>query len=59
MAHCARAVPYHPESYAGLQQLGDRLLAFYSAANRLYRRSVRGKIPSFFHEYLDTGRARP
>ena len=46
-----------PESYARLQQLGDRLLAFYSAANRLYRRSVRGKIPSFFHEYLDTGKS--
>ena len=46
-----------PESYQRLQQLGDQLLAFYSAANRLYRRSVRGTMPAFFHEYLDTGKS--
>ena len=46
-----------PESFHGLQQLGDRLLAFYSAANRLYKRSVRGTIPAFFHEYLDSGKS--
>lgn len=46
-----------PDSHQRLQQLGDRLLAFYSAANRLYRRSVRGTMPGFFHEYLDTGKS--
>ena len=46
-----------PDSHQRLQQLGDQLLAFYSAANRLYRRSVRGTIPGFFHEYLDAGKS--
>ncbi len=45
------------DSYERLQQLGNQLLAFYSAANGLYRRSVRGTIPSFFHEYLDIGKS--
>ena len=47
----------NPDSYRCLQQLGNQLLAFYSAANRLYRRSVRGTIPPFFHEYLDIGKS--
>ena len=47
----------NPDSYQRLQQLGNQLLAFYSAANRLYRRSVRGTIPPFFHEYLDIGKS--
>ena len=46
-----------PESVERLQQLGNHLLAFYGAANRLYRRSVRGTIPAFFHEYLDIGKS--
>jgi hypothetical protein len=46
-----------PASYQWLQQLGNNLLAFYGAANRLYRRSVRGTMPSFFHEYLDIGKS--
>lgn len=46
-----------PDSHSRLQQLGDQLLAFYGAANRLYRRSVRGTIPAFFHEYLDIGKS--
>lgn len=46
-----------PQSHQRLQQLGDRLLAFYSAANRLYKRSARGTIPAFFHEYLDIGKS--
>lgn len=46
-----------PASLQRLQELGDQLLAFYSAANRLYRRSVRGTIPAFFHEYLDIGKS--
>ena len=36
----------NPDSYQRLQELGNQLLAFYSAANRLYRRSVRGTIPA-------------
>lgn len=46
-----------PASFQGLQQLGEQLLAFYSAANRLYRRSVRGTIPAFYREYLDIGKS--
>lgn len=46
-----------PASLQRLQELGDQLLAFYGAANRLYRRSVRGTIPEFFHEYLDIGKS--
>ncbi len=46
-----------PASYENLCQLGERLLAFYGAANRLYKRSVRGTIPAFFHEYLDLGKS--
>lgn len=46
-----------PASHQRLQQLGDRLLAFYGAANRLYKRSVRGTVPAFFHEYLDLGKS--
>ncbi|MYB76880.1 MAG: hypothetical protein F4X83_07275, partial [Chloroflexi bacterium] len=46
-----------PDSHRQLQQLGDQLLAFYSAANRLYKRSVRGTVPAFFHEYLDSGKS--
>ncbi len=46
-----------PESLERLQQLGNHLLAFYGAANRLYRRSVRGTMPAFFHEYLDIGKS--
>ena len=45
------------DSHERLQQLGNQLLAFYSAANGLYRRSVRGTIPAFFHEYLDIGKS--
>ena len=46
-----------PQSYQRLQQLGNQLLAFYSAANRIYKRSVRGTIPAYFHEYLDLGKS--
>ena len=46
-----------PASHEKLRQLGERLLAFYSAANRLYKRSLRGTIPAFFHEYLDAGKS--
>ncbi|MGI6542408.1 MAG: hypothetical protein ACOX44_05060 [Limnochordia bacterium] len=39
-----------------LEALGSAFLAFYRAANRLYQQSLRGRIPSFFHEYLDMGK---
>jgi hypothetical protein len=45
-----------PEIIDRLEALGPAFLAFYKAANRLYQQSVRGTIPSFFHEYLDIGK---
>lgn len=36
--------------------LGDRLLAFYRAANKLYFESVRGREPDWVHEYLELGK---
>jgi hypothetical protein len=36
--------------------LGQHLLKFYSALNQLYLDSVKGKIPSWFAEYLDLGK---
>lgn len=36
--------------------LGDHLLAFYGALNRLYQASFRGTQPSWVAEYLDLGK---
>ncbi len=36
--------------------LGDRLLAFYRALNRLYFESVRGAQPAWVADYLDQGK---
>jgi hypothetical protein len=45
-----------PQTLSYLETLGNHLLAFYRAANRLYLRSLRGTLPSLFHEYLDIGK---
>ena len=38
------------------QVLGDHLLTFYQALNRLYLDSLRGLQPFWVHEYLDQGK---
>ena len=52
-----------PEPYAlplpvfhQIQQLGNHLIAFYRAANRLYAESVKGRQPEWVHRYLDFGK---
>lgn len=44
------------EFYEYLTNLGNHLLAFYRAANKLYFESVHGRAPSWVHEYLDHGK---
>ena len=51
----------HPISLSGdeiafFQDLGNHLLAFYRALNRLYAESVRGKQPLWVQKYLDQGK---
>jgi len=48
--------PLRPETVARLSTLGDDLLAFYRAANRLYHDSAHGHAPAWVHEYLDQGK---
>ncbi|MFN3431070.1 MAG: hypothetical protein ACK46X_14090 [Candidatus Sericytochromatia bacterium] len=52
-----------PEPYAvplnvfhQIQQLGNHLLAFYKAVNRLYQESVKGRQPAWVHQILDQGK---
>src|SRR5689334_16047929 len=49
-----------PEPYAislavfhQLQLLGNQLLAFMNAVNKLYAESVKGRQPAWVHQYLD------
>jgi hypothetical protein len=42
--------------YHQMQQLGNHLLAFYKAANRLYMESVKGRQPAWVHQVLDQGK---
>ena len=39
-----------------LEGLGRRLARFVQACDGLYRRSARGKLPSWIHEYADAGK---
>ncbi len=39
------------------EQLGQHLLAFYQAMNRLYMESVKGAQPKWVQEYLDIGKS--
>jgi hypothetical protein len=50
------AFPLSRESAAAFEALGPRLLAFYRAANLLYRQSWQGKAPAFVADYLDRGK---
>ena len=50
--------PYYLSSdeISFFEDLGSHLLKFYTALNRLYADSVKGKIPSWFAQYLDAGK---
>ena len=48
--------PLSRDDVSFFQQLGDHLLTFYRALNRLYLDSVRGHQPSWVHGYLDQGK---
>ena len=39
-----------------LQDLGQHLLAFYTAVNRLYMESLKGTQPQWVHKYFDMGK---
>lgn len=45
-----------PSDVTFFQQLGQHLLAFYRALNRLYQESVRGIQPAWVADYLDQGK---
>jgi len=51
--------PLSPKTVAQLQALGQHLLKFYDALNKMYFRSVRGTLPAFVAEYLDMGKPEP
>ena len=44
------------EELGFLEQLGNQLLSFYQAANRLYLDSVHGRVPGWVAGYLDQGK---
>ncbi len=44
------------EELAFLESLGNHLLSFYEAANRLYLDSTHGRLPSWVAAYLDRGK---
>ncbi len=48
--------PLSTDEVAFFRSLGNRLLAFYRALNRLYLESVRGTQPAWVSGYLDQGK---
>ena len=48
--------PIEPKLVGELQKLGHRLHVFLKAANDLYYRSVKGKVPPWIAGYLDAGK---
>lgn len=44
------------ETYRYIQGLGNHLLKFYEATNRLYFESVKGQQPAWVHQLLDQGK---
>jgi hypothetical protein len=48
--------PLSRDELSFFQDLGNHLLAFYRALNRLYFESVRGHQPSWVHSYMDQGK---
>lgn len=51
-----QAFPLSSAETAFFHALGDDLLAFYRALNRLYMESARGSVPSWVSGYLDQGK---
>ena len=51
-----RPFPLSPATVAELERLGDDLLAFYMAANRLYASAVRGRAPAWVLKCLEQGK---
>jgi len=45
-----------PATFGRIERLGNDLLAFYRAANKLYLHSVKGTAPAFVAEYLERGK---
>lgn len=48
--------PLSPAAVAELERLGNDLLAFYVAANRLYTSAARGRTPAWVLECLEQGK---
>ena len=48
--------PLSPSAVAELERLGDDLLAFYTAANRLYSSAARGRAPKWVLDCLEQGK---
>lgn len=48
--------PLSSSAVATLEQLGNDLLAFYTAANRLYASAVRGRAPDWVLDCLEQGK---
>ncbi|MFY9268598.1 MAG: hypothetical protein WAO55_02490 [Candidatus Manganitrophaceae bacterium] len=50
--------PYRitPEELVFLKSLGNQLLSFYQAANRLYFESIHQRLPRWVADYLDRGK---
>ena len=48
--------PLTPEDLAFFESLGQHLLTFNQAINRLYLDSLRGSQPAWVHRYLDQGK---
>ena len=51
-----RPFPLSPAAVADLERLGNDLLAFYVAANRLYASAVRGRAPAWVLTCLEQGK---
>lgn len=45
-----------PEELLFFNRLGEYLLAFYRASNKLYFESAKGRMPSWIAQYLDQGK---
>lgn len=48
--------PLNAKTYAFFEALGDHLLRFYEAANRLYAHAVRGSQPDWVRVWLEAGK---
>jgi hypothetical protein len=48
--------PLSAKEVAEIQRLGHRLQVFLTAANSIYHRSVKGKLPDWIAAYVDAGK---